>query len=79
MIGYLSLRSIYVQLNIPPDEFKLLYEGVAKSVNARSLDGRTVKFPANILRPFVSHSGVVGTFAIHFSEDNRFNRIEKID
>lgn len=73
------MRSIYVQLNIPPDEFQLLYEGVAKTVNARSLDGRIVRFPANILRPFVTHSGVSGTFAIHFSDENRFQNIEKID
>lgn len=73
------MRSIYVQLNIPPEEFQRLYEGVAKSVNARSLDGRTVSFPANILRPFVTHSGVVGTFVIHFSDENRFQGIEKID
>ncbi|MFO1387599.1 DUF2835 domain-containing protein [Cellvibrio sp.] len=68
-----------MQLNIPADEFQLLYQGVAKSVNARSLDGRRINFPANILRPFVSHAGVVGTFAIHFSEENRFLSIEKID
>lgn len=73
------MRSIYVQLNIPPDEFQLLYEGVAKTVNARSLDGRVVRFPANILRPFVTHSGISGTFAIHFSDENRFQNIEKID
>lgn len=73
------MRSVYVRLNIPADEFQLLYQGVAKSVNARSLDGRRINFPANILRPFVSHAGVVGTFAIHFSEENRFLSLEKID
>jgi hypothetical protein len=73
------LRSIYVQLNILPEQFQRLYEGVAKTVNAKSLDGRNVCFPANILRPFVTHSGVVGTFSIHFSDDNRFHSIEKID
>lgn len=73
------MRSIYVQLNIPPEQFQRLYEGVAKTVNARSLDGRNVNFPANILRPFVTHSGIVGTFAIHFSDENRFQSIEKID
>jgi hypothetical protein len=73
------LRSIYVQLNIPPEQFQRLYEGVAKTVNARSIDGKSVRFPANILRPFVTHAGVVGTFAIHFSDENRFQNIEKID
>lgn len=73
------MSSIYVQLNIPADEFQRLYEGTAKTVNARSLDGRTVKFPASILRPFVTYSGISGTFAIHFTEENRFKHIEKID
>lgn len=73
------MRSIYVQLNIPPAQFQRLYEGVAKTVNARSLDGRNVSFPANILRPFVTHAGIAGTFAIHFSDENRFQDIEKID
>jgi len=73
------LRSIYVQLNISPEQFQRLYEGIVKTVNARSIDGRSVRFPANILRPFVTHAGVVGTFAIHFSDENRFQGIEKID
>ncbi|RYZ91992.1 MAG: DUF2835 family protein [Moraxellaceae bacterium] len=73
------MRSIYVQLNISPEQFQRLYEGVVKTVNARSIDGRNVRFPANILRPFVTHAGVVGTFAIHFSNENRFLNIEKID
>jgi hypothetical protein len=73
------LRSIYVQLNISPEQFQRLYEGVVKTVNARSLDGRNVSFPANILRQFVTHTGIVGTFAIHFSDENRFQNIEKID
>ena len=73
------MSSIYVQLNIPPEQFQRLYEGVAKTVNTRSIDGRSVRFPANILRPYVTHAGVVGTFAIHFSDQNRFQGIEKID
>ena len=68
-----------MHLNIPPEQFQRLYEGVAKTVNARSIDGKSVRFPANILRPFVTHAGVVGTFAIHFSAEHRFQNIEKID
>ena len=73
------MSSIIVQLNIYADEFQRLYEGSAKDVTARSSDGRRVRFPANILRPYVTHNGVQGTFAIHFSADNRFQSIEKID
>jgi predicted flavoprotein YhiN len=73
------LHSIIVPLKISPEEFQRLYEGHVKEVSARSSDGRQVRFPANILRPFVTHFGVSGTFAIHFSEDKRFHSIEKID
>lgn len=73
------MRTIHVQLHIRPEEFQRLYEGIAKDVTAYSTDGRRVRFPANILRPYVTHAGVIGTFAIHFSNDNRFQNIEKID
>ncbi len=68
-----------MQLHISPDEFQRLYEGTAKVVSARSIDGRRVRFPANILRPFVTHIGISGLFRIQFSDDNRFQQIEKID
>jgi len=68
-----------MQLRISSDEFQRLYEGTAKEVSARSIDGRRIRFPANILRPFVTHLGISGIFCIHFDDNNRFQRIEKID
>ncbi len=73
------MRSIVVQLSISADEFQRLYEGTVKEVIARSIDGRRVRFPANILRPFVTRVGILGTFHIQFSDENRFQSIEKID
>ena len=73
------MRSIIVPLKIYPEEFQRLYEGNAKDVSARSINGLKVRFPANILRPYVTHAGVIGTFAIHFSDENKFHSIEKID
>ncbi len=73
------MKSIVVSLHIPPEEFQRLYEGSARDVNALSVDGRRVRFPANVLRPFVTHAGVVGRFTIYFSAENRFQCIEKID
>lgn len=73
------MRSLIVRLHILPEEFQRLYAGAAKEVSARSLDGLRVRFPANILRPYITHAGISGTFAIHFSDENRFHSIEKID
>jgi hypothetical protein len=78
VLGEAGLRSVIVNLHIPPDEYQRLYAGAARDVHAHSIDGRSIRFPANILRPFVTHSGVSGTFAIYFSNENRFVKIERI-
>ncbi len=72
------MRSIIVPLKIHSEEFQRLYQGNVKDVSARSIEGLSVRFPANILRPYVTHAGIFGTFAIHFSDDNKFHSIEKI-
>lgn len=72
------MRSIIVPLKIQAEEFQRLYQGNVKDVSARTIDGLSVRFPANILRPYVTHAGIMGTFAIHFSDENKFHSIEKI-
>jgi len=47
-------------------------------VAAETIDGKTVHFPANILRPFVTHDGVQGTFAIYFDDNNKFKDIKRL-
>ena len=72
------MKSIIVNLSISTEEFLRLYEGNAKNVFATSIDGRSIRFPAGILRPFVLHSGVRGTFQIDFDDDNRFHSIHRL-
>lgn len=69
---------VIVDLGIEADEYQKLYEGSAKNVFSYTRDGRSVSFPAHILRAFVSHRGVYGSFVIEFDENNRFVSIEKI-
>lgn len=72
------MKSIIVNLSISTDEFQRLYEGNAKTVFAHSIDGRSIRFPAGILRPFVLHNGIRGTFQIDFDEENRFQSILRL-
>lgn len=74
----MNTESLIVRLAIPSDEFIRLYQGNVKTVIARSDDGRQVKFPADILRPFVLHEGVYGVFKIHFDEFHKFKSIERL-
>ena len=69
---------LVVDISISADEYLKLYEGVAKDVVTQATDGRVVRFPARILQPFVTRSGVSGRFAIHFNQQNRFMGIERV-
>jgi len=71
-------RAITFSLNISADEYLKSYTGTARSVLAKSEDGRRIRFPAEVLRPFVTHAGIAGRFCIVFDADNRFKRIERL-
>ncbi len=67
-----------VVLNISSHQLSLYYEGAVDSVVARATDGRTVKFPANILRSVVQDGGVYGMFELAFDKHNKFVSIRRI-
>lgn len=67
-----------VDLAIAPDELRRLYAGAANTVVARDrLTGRSVRFPANRLREFVTHAGVVGRFELVVGPDQRLLELRR--
>ncbi|WP_341937091.1 DUF2835 domain-containing protein [Marinimicrobium sp. C2-29] len=73
------MNAVFVNLSISPDEYQRWYQGSAQNVLAYTVDGRSVRFPAPILRQFVTRQGIRGRFKIAFDQHNRFQSIEKID
>ncbi|MGD8176549.1 DUF2835 domain-containing protein [Marinimicrobium sp. ARAG 43.8] len=73
------MSAVVVNISISPDEYRRWYEGSAQLVYAHSVDGRSVSFPAPILRPYVTRDGIRGRFRIEFDEQHRFSAITKID
>lgn len=71
-------KSLVVNLAIEADEFVRLYKGTARDVVARATNGQTVRFPANILRPFVTHDGVRGRFKISFNANGKLIAIDRL-
>ncbi len=71
-------QTFIVDVHISADEFIRHYSGAAHAVVARARNGQTVKFPANALRPFVSHEGVHGTFTLHIDRQNKLLSIERL-
>jgi len=64
-------RTIVIGLNIDSEELLKLYRGSAREVVARSLDGQNIRFPAEVLKPFVTHNGVQGQFALLVDASNK--------
>lgn len=74
-----QLDSLTFELNIEPEQYRLYYAGAAKTVVVRSLEGKVVRFPANVLQRHLTHDGIHGCYRLRFNSDNKFVDIEKID
>lgn len=73
-----AAREYRFRLRISRDEMLRYYGGQAAAVQARSEDGRQVRFPANVLRPFITAAGVDGRFLLRVDAHNRVLGLERI-
>ena len=67
------------RLDLSYDDYLAYYQGVARAVRVRSLDGRVVEFPASALRSFVTHDGVHGVFELTFDAAHKFISLIKAE
>lgn len=72
------MHDIIVELRISADECLRLYRGEVQNVLARARDGRSVRFPASVLRRFVQRDGIQGSFRICYGSDGRLKDIQRI-
>jgi len=72
------MREYKVRLSISADQMLAYYQGVAEQVIARDEQGVRVSFPAQALRPFVTHEGVHGCFCIRVDANNRLLGLRKL-
>jgi len=66
-------------LSISPEQLQRYYQGAVSAVVTRTDDGRTLRFPAEELRPFVGHNGVHGQFKIEFDSNNKLVSLTRLD
>lgn len=72
------MPEVRVSLTISSHKYLAYYKGVADTVVTRAADGRKVKFPARVLRPFLTHDGIDGEFVIKFNTHHKFIGIRKL-
>lgn len=71
-------NEIRFYLNLSAEKYLHYYQGAARAVSVRSVDGRRLQFPAEHLRRFVTHDGVQGEFVIRFDDRHRFVGLERV-
>ena len=71
-------QAIQFFLDLSYQEYLAVYKGHAEHVITRSYDGRTIRFPANILKPHLTRKGIHGAFIIKFDSNNKFQALEKL-
>lgn len=69
---------VFISLSISAEEYLKTYQTVGRVVVTPDLDGKRVRFPASILRPFVTHRGINGLFEIAFDKQGKFSSIRRL-
>lgn len=67
-----------IVLDISSERYLTHYAGLAHSVATYTIDGRTIKFPATLLRSVVTHNGIHGIYELVTDANNKFQSIHKI-
>lgn len=73
------MSHIQVSLNLPAHRFLAYYQGTADEITAEAFDGRIIRFPARVLRPYLTQEGIKGTFVIEHDNRHKFLSIKRID
>lgn len=63
------MKKFEFRIDLSSDEYLDYYRGTAKLVLAQLPDGRTVRFPASLLKRYVTSGGIHGRFALTCDED----------
>ncbi|HHJ81103.1 MAG TPA: DUF2835 family protein [Candidatus Tenderia electrophaga] len=71
-------QKIHFVLQISAHQYMEYYSGAVRDVVTVARDGRTLRFPANLLRPFVAQDGIQGEFVIEFDDNNKFVAINRL-
>ena len=69
---------LIVDIRLPRDEYLKVYQSYVRQVRAVARSGESVRFPINVLQPFLTHTGIEGSFRLSFDSDHKFVGIELI-
>jgi hypothetical protein len=71
-------HALRFQLSLSSEKYLRYYQGQASSIQVRSLDNKSIRFPAGAIRQFLMHDGIHGVFEIRFDKNNKLIEVVKI-
>lgn len=66
------MTDVVIDIYIPKERLLAVYQGSAKTVFCQARDGRSVRFPVNLLQRYVSDIGIKGSFCIRYDDNGRY-------
>ena len=72
------MREFELNLVISAEKMLSYYQGSAQQVLAKDIQGVSLAFPAQALRPFVTKDGIHGRFRLRVDDNNKLIELQKI-
>jgi len=72
------MPSVQFSICIEADEIEKYYRGQARNVVVKATNGLKIQFPANLLLPYVSHSGVTGHFVLNYDDRGKAESLRRL-
>lgn len=72
------MQRMFFSVSISSEQYQAYYNGSAKFVRVQAEDGRSLKFPADKMQPFVLHDGINGRFEIVFDDNNKLISLKRV-
>ncbi len=66
------------RLQLSNEQYLAYYSGHARNISVISEEGRRIEFPAEKLRPYITHTGVQGVFVLEYTEQGRFRSLQQL-
>jgi hypothetical protein len=66
------------RLNISSDDYLRFYQSQSRFVQTRTEEGQRIKFPAEHLRPYITHSGINGLFELESTDQGKFIALRRV-
>lgn len=70
---------LLLDIALSAQSLRAVYQGRASRVLLTSREGRRVSLPAHHLRPFLTHAGVYGCFALEFNDQGQLLSLRQVN